>query len=80
MPPAPSDPPVRSSEEIRTSIQAARTELTASVNDLQGKVREISDWRGHLRRNPTVALAAAAGAGFVLGGGIAGVLGLFTRR
>jgi hypothetical protein len=73
-------PPVRSTEEIRQSIQTARTDLTASINELQVKVAEIADWRGHLRSNPTVALAGAAAAGFVLGGGIGGFFGLFSRR
>lgn len=80
-------PPARSTEEIRRSIQSTRTDLASSINELQGKVAEIqvkvaeiADWRGHLRSNPTVALAGAAAAGFVLGGGIGGFFGLFSRR
>lgn len=69
----------RSSEEIRHSIQQNRSELTMSVGELTVKVREIADWRGHLRKNPTVAVAGAAAVGFVVGGGIAGFFSLFSR-
>jgi hypothetical protein len=72
-------PAERSSQEIRRSIQTARSDLTSSVEDLQTKVREIADWRAHLRRNPRLALGGAAAAGFLLGGGLAGLLGALGR-
>jgi hypothetical protein len=70
----------RTSQEIRRSIELARTDLTNSVTDLQVKVRQISDWRRHLRDNRQTALVGAAAAGFLIGGGIAGVAGLLRRR
>ncbi len=70
----------RSPQDIRRSIELARTDLTNSVTDLQIKVREISDWRRHLRDNRQTALVGAAAAGFLLGGGLAGVAGIFRRR
>jgi hypothetical protein len=73
-------PATRSSQEIRRSIQSTRTELTGSVEALQGKVREAADWRGHLRDNPRLALGIAVGAGFVLGGGLAGLFAVLSRR
>jgi hypothetical protein len=71
--------PSRSAEEIRTSIEAHRRELGTSVERLQGEIKIATDWRGHIRRNERTITIAAAGAGFVLGGGIGGLVGLFRR-
>ena len=70
----------RSPQQIRESVEATREELKLSLDDLQAKTEELTDWRGHLRENPDKALPAAAAAGFVIGGGIAAFLGLFGRR
>jgi hypothetical protein len=72
--------PSRSPELIRQSIESTRQELAFSVNDLRSKVNEITDWRGQLRKNRKAALIGAAVAGFVIGGGVAGVVSLITRR
>ena len=70
----------RSPEEIRRSLQATRTELTYSLNDLQGKVRELTNWRRQLAENQRSAIIGAAVAGFVIGGGVAATFSLFRRR
>jgi hypothetical protein len=70
----------RSPEVIRQSIEETRRELAFSVNDLRSKVTEITDWRGQLRRNRKPALIGAAVAGFVIGGGVAAALSLFSGR
>jgi hypothetical protein len=69
----------RTPEEIRASIEANRAELGLAVERLRGEVQQATDWRSHLRRNHQQAVIGAAGAGFVLGGGIGGLLGLFKR-
>ena len=69
--------PTRSPQEIRSSVEATRDELKHSLNDLQAKTQELTDWRGQLRENPDKALPAAAAVGFLLGGGIAAFFGLF---
>ena len=69
----------RSPEEIRASIQANRAELGLAVERLRGEVQEATDWRKQLVRHHQEAVLGAAGAGFVLGGGIGGLLGLFKR-
>jgi hypothetical protein len=74
MPPQP-----RSSAEIRASIEETRRELSYSVNDLQSKVKEITNWRAKLAQNQQKAIIGAAVAGFVIGGGIAAIGGLFRR-
>lgn len=71
--------PTRTPEEIRSSVEATRQELTYSLNDLQSKVKQLSNWRRPLRENKAAAIAGAAVAGFVIGGGIAATVGLFRR-
>ena len=70
----------RSPEEIRASLQATRTELEYSINDLQGKVRQLTNWRRQLAENRNTAIIGAAVAGFLIGGGVAATFGLLRRR
>jgi hypothetical protein len=70
----------RTSEEIRRSIEANRMELAVSLNRLRGEVAEVTDWRKQLGRHQREAMIGAAVAGFVIGGGIAAIGGMFRRR
>lgn len=70
----------RSPEEIRASIEANRMELAHSLTRLRGEVAEITDWRKQIVEHRREVLIGAAVAGFVIGGGIAAVGGLFRRR
>lgn len=73
--------PTRTPEQIRASIEQNRQELGASIELLRNEVTALTDWRRQLRDHRREALIAAAVAGFVIGGGIAGVGGLlFGRR
>lgn len=72
--------PQRSPEEIRSSIEATRQELSFSVNDLRSKVGALTNWRRPLAENRQAAIVGAAVAGFVIGGGIAATVGLLRRR
>jgi hypothetical protein len=69
--------PTRSPEEIRLSVQETRRELEFSLNDLQSKVHELTDWRRQIAEHRREIVIGAAVAGFVIGGGIAAV---FRRR
>jgi hypothetical protein len=69
----------RTPEEIRASVENTRQELQYSLNDLQSKVNELTDWRSQLARHRREVLIGAAVAGFVIGGGIAGFAGIFRR-
>ena len=69
--------PERHPDDIRRSLATTREELTYSLNDLQSKVTEMTDWRSKLRANRQPVLIGAAVAGFVLGGGLGAVVGLF---
>jgi hypothetical protein len=70
----------RSPEEIRQSIESNRHELVQSVDKLRAEVAVVTDWRRHLRRHKREVIIGAAVAGFVIGGGIAAMGGLFGRR
>ena len=72
--------PTRSPEEIRQSIEANRAELGMAVERLRQEVAVVTDWRGPLRQHQKQVLIGAAVAGFVIGGGIAGVGRLLRRR
>jgi hypothetical protein len=72
--------PTRSPEEIRQSIEANRAELGMAVERLRQEVAVVTDWRSQLRQHQKQVLIGAAVAGFVLGGGIAGVGRLLRRR
>ena len=69
----------RTPDEIRASIEANRHELAHSMGRLRGELAVAGDWRGQIERNKQKVLIGAAVAGFVLGGGIAGLTGLFKR-
>ena len=71
--------PQRHPEEIRRSVEATREELTYSLNDLQAKINQVTDWRTKLRQNRQAVFIGAAAAGFVIGGGLAATVGLFRR-
>ena len=70
----------RTPEQIRASVQETRRELEFSLNDLQAKVTELTDWRSQIAQHRKEIVIGAAVAGFVVGGGIAAALGVFKRR
>jgi hypothetical protein len=70
----------RTPEQIRASIEANRMELAHSLTRLRGEVAEVTNWRKQISEHRKQVLVGAAVAGFVLGGGIAAVGGLFRRR
>ena len=70
----------RTPEQIRASLEDNRIQLAHSLERLRGEVAEISDWRKQIVTHQKQVLIGAAAAGFVLGGGIAGIVGLFRRR
>jgi hypothetical protein len=70
----------RTPEQIRASVQETRRELEFSLNDLQAKVTELTDWRSQIAQHRREIVIGAAVAGFVVGGGIAAALGVFRRR
>jgi hypothetical protein len=70
----------RTPEEIRASVEANRRELGMAIERLQGEVAELTNWRKQLAEHQKQVLIGAAVAGFLIGGGIAGITGIFRRR
>jgi 3-dehydroquinate dehydratase len=70
----------RTPEQIRASIEENRRELGHAIERLQSEVAELTNWRKKVAENQKQILIGAAIAGFVIGGGIAGLTGLFRRR
>ncbi len=70
----------RTPEEIRASIESNRRELGTSMERLHQEIAVLTDWRRQLRTHHKQAVIGAAVAGFVIGGGIAAIGGLFRRR
>ena len=70
----------RTPAEIRASIEENRRELGLAIERLQGEVAELTDWRKQVAEHQRQILIAAAVTGFLLGGGIAAIGGLFRRR
>ncbi len=70
----------RSPEQIRADIEQHRRELGDAVERLRGEVKRATDWRSQLVAHQQQVLIGAAVAGFVIGGGIAGVSGLLRRK
>jgi hypothetical protein len=65
----------RNADQVRASIEANRMELARSLTGLRGEVVQIADWRAAINRNRPKVLAGAAVAGFIIGGGIAALIG-----
>ena len=63
--------PGRSSDQIRADIERHRGELSKSVEDLRGRVAELTDWRRQVREHRRELVIGAAVAGFAIGGLIA---------
>ncbi len=72
--------PTRTPDEIRASIEANRRELGTSIERLNREVAVLTDWRRQLVIHQKKAVIGAAVAGFIIGGGIGAIGGLFRRR
>ena len=72
--------PTRTPEQIRASIEANRRELGTSMERLHNEIAVLTDWRRQLVAHQKQVVIGAAVAGFVIGGGIAAIGGLFRRK
>ena len=68
----------RTPDEIRQSIEANRAQLGVAVEQLRTEVARATDWRSQLAANRRNVILGAAAAGFLLGGGIGAIVGLFS--
>ncbi len=60
--------PGRSAAEIRRDIDLQRRDLGRSVEQLRGRVAELTDWRRQVYEHRSQLIVGAAVAGFALGG------------
>jgi hypothetical protein len=70
----------RTTEQVRDDIRAEREKLADAVEDLREGLGEATDVAGKLRAKLPIVAAGAAGAGFVLAGGIGATMRLVFRR
>jgi hypothetical protein len=70
----------RSEEQVRRDIEDERTGLARSVETLREELGEATNIAGKLSANLPAVAAGAAGAGFVLAGGIGATMRLLARR
>ena len=70
----------RQPDEIRRDIEQHRRELGDAVNRLRGDIQRATDWRSQIVKHQKQVLVGAAVAGFVIGGGIAAIGSLLTRK
>jgi hypothetical protein len=53
-------------DEIRSHIESKQEDLRSNLEELEGRVKSIADWRQHFRRNPGVGLGFAFAGGLLL--------------
>jgi len=73
--PAAPGAPGRSAAEIRRDIDLRRQQLGSSVEQLRGRVTELTDWRRQVREHKRELIVGAAIVGFAIGG-----LAMLRRR
>jgi hypothetical protein len=61
-------PGSRSPEQIRNDIVERRKELGTSVQTLRGRINELTDWRGQVRKHRTELIVGAVGIGLLAAG------------
>jgi hypothetical protein len=70
----------RSAEQVREEIESERERLASAVDNLRAGIDDATNIGAKLEGKLPVAAAAAAGAGFVLAGGIGATMRLLMRR
>jgi 50S ribosomal subunit-associated GTPase HflX len=60
--------PGRSPAQIRQNIELQRRDLSHSVEQLRGRVAELTDWRRQVREHRSQLVVGAAVVGFAVGG------------
>ncbi len=70
----------RTTADVRRDIEAEREQLASAAESLRESIGEATDVTGKLRAKLPAAAAGAAGAGFLLAGGIGATMRLIFRR
>ncbi|HEX2293461.1 MAG TPA: hypothetical protein VHK46_06720 [Gaiellaceae bacterium] len=70
----------RTTEQVRSELEAERERLANAVDTLRAEVKEATDVRSKLRANLPAAAAGAVGLGFIAAGGVGATMRLLFRR
>ena len=70
----------RTPEQVQREIEHERAQLATAVDRLRDSLAEATDVTSKVRAKLPVAALGAAGAGFVLAGGIGATMRYFARR
>jgi hypothetical protein len=70
----------RTPAQVRHDIETERDELARALDSLRNGIGDATDVAARVRANLPLVAAAAAGAGFVLAGGLGATIRLLTRR
>jgi hypothetical protein len=70
----------RTQEQVQREIEHEREQLATAVDRLRDSLAEATDVTSKVRAKLPVAALGAAGAGFVLAGGIGATMRYFARR
>jgi hypothetical protein len=62
----------QTTDEIKIHIESKQGDLRSNLEELEGRVKSIADWRQHFRRNPGVGLGFAFAGGVLLAGVLRG--------
>ena len=55
-----------SGEEILRRMSTIRAQIDEHVDEVTAQVKDLKDWRSHVRRHPWLSVSAAAAVGFVV--------------
>jgi hypothetical protein len=73
-------PAARTPEQVRSELDAERSELAEAVDHLRGELGSAADISGKLKSKLPIVAGAAASVGFVLAGGVGATMRYFARR
>ena len=56
----------RTTDEIEAHLERKRAELRRNLEELEQRVKSVTDWRWQFRKNPAISLLLAFGGGFLI--------------
>lgn len=70
----------RTASDVKRDLASERDQLAGAVEQLRGELGQATDIAGKVKAKLPIVAGGAAGAGFVLAGGIGATLRYFARR
>jgi hypothetical protein len=66
--------------EIETHIERTRQDLGSNLNELENKVKSVTDWKHHFQNSPMTMIGVALGGGILLATALGGRKGRRLER